>query len=73
MVAANAMRTISGAIWSCSRIMNMAITMTIAGTTVATTLPVGVSPSTLATTAPTAPAISAATTKIRIATMMFGR
>ena len=46
MVAANAMRTISSAIFSCSRIMNMAMTMTSAGRIEATILPVGVSPMT---------------------------
>ena len=43
------------------------------GTTAVTTLPVGVSPMSFWTTPATAPARAAATTKIRIATMMFGR
>ena len=73
-MAAKAIRTISGAIWSCSRIMNIAITMTIAGTTVATTLPVGVSPMHLGDAGSDAgAAMRAATTKIRIAAMTFGR
>ena len=40
---------------------------------VATILPVGVSPMSLATAPATAPAMSAATTKMRIATITFGR
>ena len=73
IVAPNAIRTISGAIWSCSRIMKSAMTMTSDGTTVATILPVGVSPMSLVTAPATAPATRAATTKMPIATMMFGR
>ena len=58
MVAAKAIWTICSAMRSCWRIMNIAITMTSAGTTVATILPVGVSPMSLATPAATAPAIA---------------
>ena len=43
------------------------------GTIVATSLPVGVSPIVLATRPAIAPASAAAMTKIRTATMMFGR
>src|SRR3712207_8315633 len=47
--------------------------MTSDGTTVATILPVGVSPMSLATAPATAPASSAAITKIAMAAMTLGR
>ena len=53
--------------------MNTAISITSDGTAVATTLPVGVSPSSFATPAATAPAMAAATTKITIAAITLGR
>ena len=64
--------TISGAIWSWLRIMNVAIAITSTGTTEPTTLPVGVSPIVRATSPPTAAATTPAITKIRTAAMMFG-
>ena len=73
MIAANAIRMISGAICSCSGIMNMAMTITTAGRTAATILPVGVSPIILPTPPATAPETMAATTKMSIATRMLGR
>ncbi len=65
--------TISVAIWSWLRIMNVAIAITSTGTTEPTTLPVGVSPIVRATSPPTAAAMAPATTKIRIAATTFGR
>src|ERR671912_2181108 len=66
------MVTISGAILSWLRIMNVAIAITSTGTTEPTTLPVGVSPIVRATSPPTAAATMPATTKINTATMMLG-
>ena len=65
--------TIWGAILSWLRIMKTAITMISAGTTEATILPIGVSPSSLATIPPTAPARAAAMTKMIAAATTFGR
>ena len=73
MMAVKAIRTISGAIWSCSRIMKNAIVMMTAGATAPTTLPVGVSPMKRATAPAIAPESSAATMKITMATMTLGR
>jgi hypothetical protein len=65
--------TISVAICSWLRIMNVAIAITSTGTTEPTTLPVGVSPMVRATSPPTAAAMTPATTKIRIAATTLGR
>ena len=65
--------TIAGAICSWLRIMNMAIAMISSGTTVATSLPVGVSPIVLATSARDRAGDAPAITKMSTAAMTFGR
>ena len=59
MTAAKAMRTISSAIRSCSRIMNMAITMTSPETAVPVTCPADVSAMLRVVAGPSVPAIIA--------------
>src|SRR4051794_33818021 len=67
------MVTIAWAMWSWLRTMKVAMAMISNGATVATSLPVGVSPMVLATKLAMAPAIAPATTKMITAAMTLGR